>query len=294
MGSASGNDRPPGGILTPIEPKPWFHQEHYLLRQDKTTVGRASECHVRINHPNVSRIHLELFWAQGTLMIAHMSPVNPTLVNGVPVTDPRPLRTGDRIEIADGIEFRLELFDIGNDDLPTEPRRQTERRMYAILHADVASYSRLVEDNDIATARQLETCLQLIRDESERVGGRIENVAGDSVLIFFTSAFSAVTSSINWQRKIKSLNRPHDPTRHMEFRVGINSGDMLITPTGNVYGDAINIAARLQSLASPGGILVTGVVWDQLQGHEDLKFEFVRTNELKNLSREVRVYRLDF
>jgi adenylate cyclase len=78
----------------------------------------------------------------------------------------------------------------------------------------------------------------------------------------------------------------------MEFRIGINSGDILITPAGAVHGDAINIAAQVQTLASPGGILVTGAVHDQLQGHEGLRFECVQTNELKEISREVRTYRV--
>ena len=80
----------------------------------------------------------------------------------------------------------------------------------------------------------------------------------------------------------------------MEFRAGINSGDLLVTPVGAMIGDAINIAARVQGIAPPGGIFITGVVRDQLQGQIDLRFEFVQTNEMKNLSREVRVYRVEF
>jgi class 3 adenylate cyclase len=227
------------------------------------------------------------------LVVSQLSPVNPTLVNGVPLSTPRRLRTGDRIEIADGIEFRVELFDFG-EDIPTEPRRVNERRMYAILHADVVAYSRLVEKDDAATARQFEAFLDIIRYESESVGGHIEHVAGDGILILFTSASSAVASAVGWQQKVRSLNRELPLERRMEFRVGINSGDVLITPSGSAHGDAVNIAARIQSLAPPGGILVAGVVRDQLQGHENFRFQYVRTSELKNLSREVRIYFLEF
>jgi len=293
LGSSAAHNSPPGGILIPTQPKPWFQQEHYSLQRDKTTVGRGSECHVRINHPNVSRNHLELSWRDETLIVSQLSPVNPTLINGVPLSTPRPLRAGDRIELADGVEFRVEFFDRG-EDMPTEPRRVNERRMYAILHADVVSYSRLVEKDDAATARQFAACLDIIRRESESVGGRVENVAGDSMLILFTSASSAVASAVGWQQKIRSLNQGLQPERRMEFRVGINSGDVLITPTGSVHGDAVNIAARIQNLASPGGILVSGVVWDQLQGYENLRFQYVRTNELRNLSRVIRIYNLEF
>jgi adenylate cyclase len=237
-------------------------------------------------------MHAELTWSNHELMLTHLSPVNPTLVNGVPVGGACPLHTGDLIEIAEGIVLRLELFGSG-DAAATMPRVLDARRMYAILYADVAAYSRLVEDDDLATARQLEACLSIIRQETERAGGRVVSVAGDGILLLFTSAASAVTCAITFQRSIASLNGPLPTARRMEFRVGINAGDILITPAGAMHGDAINVAARIQALASPGGILVTGMVHDQLQAH-GLVFEYVRTEALKNLSRGVRSYRVDF
>ena len=113
----------------------------YLLRRDRTTIGRAPECDIRISHPTVSQLHAELAWIDGRPTIGHPSPVNPTLVNGLPIGEPRTLRSGDLIEIAETIVFRLELF--GSDDELTEPRHGDERRMYAIVCADVAGYSRL-------------------------------------------------------------------------------------------------------------------------------------------------------
>lgn len=80
----------------------------------------------------------------------------------------------------------------------------------------------------------------------------------------------------------------------MEFRVGINSGEVLITRINDLHGDAINVAARVQSLSPPGGILVTGVVYDQLRGRNDVGFEYLGTHQLKNLSRQIRIYRLNF
>jgi class 3 adenylate cyclase len=292
MGEYDATDSPSGGVLVPLEPKPWFHREHYLLSRGLTIIGRGSECHVRINHPMVSRVHAQLSWTNGPLAITHMSPVNPTFVNGVPVGEPRSLRTGDVIEIADGVAFRVELF--GADDVATEPRGRDVRRMYAILFADVFAYSRLVEQDDIATARQLEARLKTIRELTERAEGRVVQVAGDGILLLFNSAASAVKSAIAWQQAFAPLNQALPASRRMEFRVGINSGDILITPAGATHGDAINIAVRVQTIAAPGGILITGVVRDQLQGQVDLKFEYVRTNELKNLSHEVRIYRVDF
>ena len=124
--------------------------------------------------------------------------------------------------------------------------------------------------------------------------GRIFQIIGDGIVALFNSAGSAVKSAVVWQTDIARLNAALPPARKMEFRVGINSGDLLVTPVGAVVGDAINIAARVQSIASPGGIFITGVVRDQLQGQIDLRFEFVQSTEMKNLSREVRVYRVEF
>jgi class 3 adenylate cyclase len=276
-----------GGVLIPVEPKLWSDERHYLLRRDTTTIGRGSNCNVRISHPTVSRVHAEVAWIGHTLMLTHLSPVN-----GAPVTDPRPLRTGDIIELADGIALRVELFG-ASEEAATEPRGQDIRRMYAVIFADVFAYSRLVEQDDAGTARQFEASLKIIRDETERMDGRIVQVAGDGILVVFNSAGAALKSAIAWQSDISRLNESLPIQRRMEFRLGINSGDILITPSGAMIGDAINIASRVQSIAPPGGILVTGVVRDQLQGQVDVRFEYIRTSEMKNISREVRIYRVE-
>jgi adenylate cyclase len=219
-----------------------------------------------------------------------VSSVNLTLVNGIPVRGSVPLRAGDIIELADGILFRLDLYTSEVDD--TLAINRADRRMYAVLHADVAGFSRLIEDDDIATTRQIEACLSVIRRETEGGNGRIVNISSDGILLLFPSAEAAVTCAIACQHAFADLNRTLPPTRRMEFRIGINSGDILITPAGAMHSDAINIAARVQALAPSGGILVTGVVHDQLQGHDGLRFEYVQTNVLQNLSHEVRTYRV--
>jgi class 3 adenylate cyclase len=276
-----------------MEPKLWSEQPHYVLGQDRTTIGRGSNCDIRIGNPTISRMHLELAWRANALILTHLSPVNPTFVNGAPVAEPRALRNGDIIEVADGVALRVELFDSGDKEA-TQFRGRDVRRMYAILSADVMGYARLVEQDDLATARQLEGCLKIVRDRVEQMDGRIFQVAGDGIVALFNSAGSAVKSAVVWQSDIARRNAGLPPARRMEFRVGINSGDLLVTPVGAIIGDAINIAARVQTIAPPGGIFITGVVRDQLQGQVDLRFEFVQTNEMKNLSREVRVYRVEF
>jgi class 3 adenylate cyclase len=233
-----------------MEPKLWSEQPHYFLRHDKTTIGRGSSCDIRIGNPTISRVHLELEWRAETLILTHLSPVNPTFVNGAPVAEPRPLRNGDIIEVADGVALRVELSGGGDKDA-TQFRGRDARRMYAIMSADVVGYARLVEQDDIATARQLENCLKIVRDRVEQMDGRIFQIIGDGVVALFNSAGSAVKSAVVWQLEIARFNAALPPARRMEFRVGINSGDLLVTPGGAIVGDAINIAARVQTIAPP-------------------------------------------
>src|SRR6476620_7733010 len=119
--SNGSNGTSPRGVLVPTEPAPWFRQQHYLLGREKTIVGRAPECQIRINHPSVSRTHLLLEWIGGSLIASYLSSSNITYINGVPLADTCALRSGDRIELAEGVQFRFELFDV-NADAPTEHR----------------------------------------------------------------------------------------------------------------------------------------------------------------------------
>jgi class 3 adenylate cyclase len=283
----------PAGVLVPIEPKLWSEQPHYVLGPERTTIGRASSCDIHIGYPTISRLHLELTWQARILILTHLSSTNPTFVNGAPVAEPRALRNGDIIEVADGVALRVELFDRG-DDSATQFRGRDTRRMYAILSADVFGYTRLVEQDDLATARQFEGCLKIVRERVAQMDGRVFQVAGDGIVALFNSASSAVKAAVVWQLDIARSNEGLPPARRMEFRIGINSGDLLVTPAGAVVGDAINIAARVETIAPPGGIFITGAVRDQLQGEIGLRFEFVQPTEMKNVSREVRIYRVEF
>jgi class 3 adenylate cyclase len=285
------NDVASAGVLIPVGIKPWHERQHYALRRDRTTIGRSSQCDIRINDPTVSRFHAELIWENGDLTLKHLSPVNPTLVNGVPVSQACALYTGDVIEIADGIALQVELFAHADDERTV--RGRDSRRICAILSADVVEYSRLIEKDEVGTARFFDACFAIIQRETIAVNGRVAHVAGDGVLVLFNSVASAVACAICFQEKIALLNKDLTPERKMSFRVGINSGDVLATPSGGLHGDAVNVAARIQSIAQAGEILVTGVVHDQLQGREGASLEFLRSVQLKNLSREVRIYRVN-
>ena len=288
--TASADDSFAVGALVPVESSPWIDRSRYDIHLGKTTIGRAVLCDIRVNHPTVSRAHAELIWEDGRLTLFHLSPVNPTFVNGIPVTEARELRDGDLLEIANVVSFRIEAP--GDEEMATEPGLRLASRMYAIVHADVAGYSRLVEADATATAQQLEACLEIIRIESENAGGHIVQIAGDGVLLLFNSTLSAVKSVVSWQHRVMAINQALPSAKRMDFRVGINVGDIVITPSGGRHGDAINIAARIQALAEPGGAFVTGIVRDQIQGHADYGFEEVAVPPLKNISQEVRVYRV--
>ena len=216
--STDADDMLAAGVLVATESKPWADQQRYFIRfGDRTTIGRAADCVVRISHPTVSRLHAEVVWLDGALTLIHRSPVNPSFVNGVPVSESRVLHAGDLIDIANIIEFRLEV--LGSQELATEPGLRVIRRLYAIVHADVSGYSRLIEDNASATARQLESYLEIIRRQVESEDGHIVQIAGDGILLLFNSAVSAVTATVAWQRALRRLNRDLLLMRQMDFRV---------------------------------------------------------------------------
>jgi class 3 adenylate cyclase len=280
---------PPGGMLIPVAQAHWFGQPHYMLGRDRTLIGRASDCQVRVSHPSVSRHHLELSWNRDALVATHLSSSGATSVNGVPISGAFDLRSGDEIEIAEGVRLRVQIFN-ASDDAPTEMRPFGEHRLLAVVHTDVVSYSRLVGDNEEAAARQFETCLDIVRSRVAEAGGRIDNIAGDSLLIVFKSAHSAVLSTLKWQMAVSALSQTFAPDRRIRFRAGINLGDVLVASGGALYGETVNIAARLQQMAPADGALVSGVVRDQLSASERFEFISVQAQQLKNISREIRIF----
>src|SRR5215469_10986466 len=136
-----------------------------------------------------------------------------------------------------------------------------ERKLAAILCADVAGYSRLMGQNEEATLATLTSHRKIIDSLIEQYRGRFVNSAGDSVLAEFASVVEAVNCAVAVQKALRAENAGLPETRRMEFRIGVNLGDVIIEG-GQIYGDGVNVAARLESLAEPGGICVSGVVHD--------------------------------
>src|SRR5216683_1677052 len=166
-----------------------------------------------------------------------------------------------------------------------------ERKLAAILCADVHGYSRLMGEDEEATFRTLSSHRKIIDALIEQHHGRFVNSAGDSVLAEFASVVNAVQCGIEIQTAIKAENADVPPERQMEFRIGINLGDVIIDGE-QIYGDGVNVAARLESLADPGGICISHTVHDQLGnklalGHEDLGEQSV-----KNIAKPIRVFRV--
>jgi len=164
------------------------------------------------------------------------------------------------------------------------------RKLEVILAADVAGYSRLMGDDEAATVRTLTEYRQVFSGYITRHGGRIVDTAGDSVLAVCDSAVEAVECAVEIQKVLERRNRQLAAHRRMQFRIGINLGDVIRRSDGTIYGDGVNIAARLQALADPGGLCVSGTVYDQVEGKVLLSFNFAGEQTVKNIAKPVRAY----
>jgi adenylate cyclase len=178
------------------------------------------------------------------------------------------------------------------------PRRRAvqservERRLAAILAADVVGYSRLMGQDEAGTLARLQTLRrELIDLEITEHKGRVVKTTGDGILIEFPSVVEAVACAVAMQRGMHQHNAATPQDQRMEFRVGINLGDVIVED-GDIHGEGVNVTARLEALAEPGGICVSALVHDQVQGRLDCAFEDMGEQGLKNIARPVRVYRV--
>ncbi len=166
-----------------------------------------------------------------------------------------------------------------------------ERKLTAILCADVYGYSRLMGDDEEATLRTLSSHRKLIDSLIEQHRGRFVNSAGDSVLAEFASVVNVVQCAVEIQSTLKTENVNLPPERRMEFRIGINLGDVMVDGE-QIYGDGVNVAARLESLADPGGICISDTVHAQIKNKLGLAYEDLGAQSVKNIAEPIRVYRV--
>ena len=163
------------------------------------------------------------------------------------------------------------------------------RKLAVILAADVAGYSRLMAADEEGTLAALNACRQVIDELIARHHGRIFTTAGDSVMAEFASAVEAVRCAAAIQQEIERRNSDVPEQRRMLFRVGVNLGDVMVGGD-NLFGDGVNVAARLEGVAEPGGICISGAVYDQIRNKVDLSFDDLGERSLKNIGYLVRVF----
>jgi len=171
-------------------------------------------------------------------------------------------------------------------------KARVERRLAAILAADVAGYSRLIEADEEGALSRLKTLRsEVIDPKIAGYHGRLVKTTGDGLLVEFASVVDALRCAVEMQTALAKSNDRMPPDRRIAFRIGINVGDIVVED-GDIFGDGVNVAARLEGLAEPGGICVSARVREDAAGKLDLAFEDIGEQSLKNIARPVRVYAL--
>ena len=155
-----------------------------------------------------------------------------------------------------------------------------DRKIAVILATDVVGYSKHMETNEIETVQNLKVCEQILTKTFKKNKGRLFNTGGDSFLIEFPSAVAAVECAVSFQEQIKKRNTSDNPTIPLEFRIGINTGDV-IQDKDNLLGDGVNIAARLESLAQTNGITISKAVYDFIKGKTDFRYNDLGIQKVK-------------
>jgi adenylate cyclase len=168
------------------------------------------------------------------------------------------------------------------------------RRLAAILAADMAGYSRLIGADEEGTLNRLKSIrADVIDPKITENRGRIVKTTGDGLLVEFSSVVDALRCATQWQHGMNEQNAALPGDNLIEFRIGIHQGDIVVED-GDIFGDGVNVAARLEGLAEPGGICVSARVQEDVAGRLDLTFDDIGEQSLKNIARPVRVYRVLF
>lgn len=164
-----------------------------------------------------------------------------------------------------------------------------ERRLAAVLAADVVGYSRLIGENETGTLERLKSLRkELMQPKIKERRGRIVKLMGDGLLAEFPSAVEAVQCAVEIQHTLADCNTDVPAEQRITYRIGINIGDIVVDDD-DIYGDGVNVAARLEGLCDPGGICVARNVFDQVKGKLDLGFEHLGEREVKNIAEPVAV-----
>ena len=169
---------------------------------------------------------------------------------------------------------------------------RAQRRLTTILAADVVGYSRLMEQDEAGTMALLRARRQdVLMPSVAQHGGRVFKLMGDGVFIEFTSVVNAVECAVDIQKAMQAQNASIPTHRHILLRIGINLGDVIVEG-GDLYGDGVNLAARLESLADPGGICISGDVYRQVRSKLNLDFQDLGEQKVKNIAEPVHAFRV--
>jgi len=171
------------------------------------------------------------------------------------------------------------------------PGEGFKRKLAALLSADVEGYSRLMDDDEEATVRTLTNYRSAINDLVLQYRGRVVDSPGDNILAEFTSVVDAVNCAVEIQRELAERNTNLPDNRKMKFRIGVNLGDV-IEEKGRIYGDGVNIAARVEAMSEAGCVCISGSAYDQVENKLGLQYENLGEHQVKNITRPIRIYRV--
>ena len=169
--------------------------------------------------------------------------------------------------------------------------KDVKRKLRAILSADVQGYSRLMGDDEVATVKTITEYRETLSSLIAQYHGRVVDSPGDNVLAVFGSVVDAVQCAVEIQNILKAKNEDLPENRRMIFRIGVNLGDV-IQEGDRIYGDGVNIAARIESLADGGGICISGTAYDHIENKLALGYNFIGEHSVKNIAKPVRVYKV--
>jgi len=169
--------------------------------------------------------------------------------------------------------------------------QEAKRKLAAILSADVKGYSRLLGEDERGTIRTLNAHKKVMANLIQKHRGRVVDAPGDNLLAEFASVVDAVECAVKIQKELKTKNAGLPENRRMEFRIGVNLGDV-VEEEDKIYGDGVNIASRLESLSQEGGVCISGAVYENVENKLPLEYEYLGKQNIKNIARPVQVYRV--
>jgi len=204
---------------------------------------------------------------------------------------PKPFNPRELLARIKAVTRRVPSHGLRKSWEPEAAVQAVHRQLKAILSADVKDYSRLMAENEMRTINSLNACRDLIGSQVRKHSGRVVDSPGDNVLAEFGSVVHAVECAVEIQRSLSNTNSRLPSQNRMEFRIGLNLGDVVIE-RGRLYGDGVNIAARIEKLAEPGGIAISGTVFDEVENKLSLSYEYMGEKSVKNIMKPIRVYRI--